>query len=86
MKKKESTPQKLRSSPHKSALEEYCRAHSKPLPSYETSRTTTGGGYRATAYVAKTIGRVAGEPQKRKYEAEEDAARAILQKLRGQKQ
>ena len=64
----------------KEKLERYCLERGKPSPHFDTVKMASGK-YKSTVYVAKTCGRVTGEPMRSKWEAERNAAELLLRKL-----
>lgn len=65
------------SSNHQQKLECYCAREKKPMPQFKVNHLGRGM-YIATVYVAKTHGRVKGEEASTKWEAQEAAAKTLL--------
>ena len=65
----------------KEQLEKYCNEQGKPKPHFHVERVD-GKYYKATVYVAKTCGRLTGDTMKSKWDAEMNAAKQLLQKLK----
>ena len=65
----------------KERLKKYCSEQGKPRPHFHVERVDEKY-YRAMVYVAKTCGRLTEDTVKSKWDAEMNAAKLLLQKLK----